>query len=123
MGRPRDFPDYTPRYNGHLPTSVSLENQTFVVESWRNVLLKTCELVHDRKPSQFARILELKGSKRLWFSRNPNELQDPVRIHGTDIFAEANLNANGVVLRSLQVLNLFGLVPKINVKFRRIPIQ
>lgn len=82
-------------------------------------MLKTCELVQTSKPAEFSKILELKGSKSLWFSRKPKQLRDPIKIGGTDIFAEANANANGLVLRSLHVLNLFGLDPKIDVTFKK----
>jgi hypothetical protein len=110
--------NYRARFTGHRPASFSIEGQSYVVESWRDILLKTCELVRTRKPSQFSRILELKGTKNLWFSREAKQLRDPVRIHGTSIFAETNVNANGLVLRSLHVLSLFGVKPEIDVTLR-----
>lgn len=118
-GRRRLFPSYTPKFNGHRPASVSIAGRTWIAESWRDVLLKTCEFVRVRKSSEFQKILRLKGTKRPWFSRKSNELKDPVRIRGTDIFAETNVNANGLVLRSLQVLNLFGLEPNIGVNVEK----
>ena len=118
-GRRKLFRWYTPRFNGHRPASVSVAGRTFIAESWRDVFLNTCEFVQVRKPSEFPRILELKGRKRPWFSRKSSELHDPVRIRGTDLYAETNVNANGLVLRCLHVLNLFGLEPKIDVTFER----
>jgi hypothetical protein len=82
-------------------------------------LLRTCEFVRTRKPSEFPRILELKGSTRLWFSRKPEELYAPVMIRGTGIFAECNVNADGLVLRSLRVLNLFGLRPEVEIAIQK----
>lgn len=82
-------------------------------------MLRTCDYVQGRKPSEFSKILELRGSKRLWFSRKAKELHDPIRIHGTDLFAECNVNANGLVLRSLHVLNLFGLEPRIDIAIKK----
>jgi hypothetical protein len=78
-------------------------------------LLRTCKLVQTKRPSEFSRVLELRGTKRLWFSRKSSELRNPVSIPGTDIFAETNFNANALVLLSLHVLNLFGVEPKIEV--------
>lgn len=113
-GRGRAFPNFQPKFSGHRPASISIAGRTLTVETWRDVLLKTCEFVLSRKPNDFSKILELKGTKRLFFSRNPKKLHDPARIQGTDIFAECNANANTLVLRSLQVLNLFSLEPKID---------
>jgi hypothetical protein len=115
MGRKRTFPSFAPRFTGRRPSSISIEGRTYATESWREVLLKTCEFVRTRKPSEFSRILELKGSRRLWFSRRREGLYAPIKIRGTDIFAESNVNANGLVMRSLHVLNLFGLKPEIEI--------
>jgi predicted type IV restriction endonuclease len=119
MGRRKMFPGYRPEFNGHAPRSVSIEGKTFPVKSWREILLKTCEVTKARRPSEFSKILTLKGNRSPWFSRKPGDLRDPVRIVGTDIFAEANQNANSLVLRSFSVLNLFGIDPRISVEFER----
>lgn len=121
LGRKKFFHSYAPRFRGHRPTSISIAGHPFLVESWREVLLTTCQFILSRKPSEFSRILELKGSKRLWFSRKVKELQSPIRIRGSDIFAECNANANGLVLRSLHVLNLFGLEPEIDIAVKKLP--
>jgi hypothetical protein len=117
-GRKRAFPSYTPKFSGHRPSSISVAGRAFITESWRDVLLRTCEVVLTRRHADFSRILELKGRKRLWFSRKAEELYAPIMIRGTDIFAECNVNANGLVLRSLQVLNLFGLKPDIRIDIK-----
>jgi hypothetical protein len=98
---------------------VSIAGLKFSVKTWRDVLLKTCEFAEEKSHSDFSRILGLKGSKRLWFSLKPKELKDPIPIGATGIFAETNVNANGLVLRSLHVLNLFGLEPRIDVTFKK----
>jgi hypothetical protein len=114
-GRRRLFRDYTPRYSGTHPTSVTIDSESFDIDSWRDILLKTCQLVLDRNPSDFPKVLLLKGSSRPWFSRDPDDLRDPIKVEGTDIFAETNHNANQLVLHSLHVLKLFGLEPKIDI--------
>lgn len=116
QGRRRLYPDYRPKYSGSHPKSVSIVGESIPVRTWKEILLKTCEVVEAKKPTEFHKILRLRGSKRLWFSRKPKELRDPVRIGRTDIFAETNQNANSLVLRSLHVLHLFGLEPKIEIR-------
>ena len=57
---------------------------------------------------QFNNVLSLVGRKRQYFSRNPNELRSPEKINNTDIYVETNLNANGIVKLTRNVLALFG---------------
>jgi hypothetical protein len=114
-GKRRSFSNYHPRYTGTFPSSISISGSTFTTETYRDVLVRTCEFVQRRKPSEFSKILQLRGRKRKWFSRVAKELHDPVRIPGTDIFVECNVNANILVLRSFQVLHLFGLEPDIEI--------
>src|SRR3989442_11156812 len=119
MGRRKMFPGYSPKFNGHAPRSISIGSKTFPVKNWRDVLLKACEIAKARRPSEFSKILSLEGNKSPRFSRKPRDLRDPVRIKGTDIFAETNQNANSLVLRSFHVLNLFGIDPKIDFELER----
>jgi hypothetical protein len=115
QGRKRIFPDYAPRFTGYRPSTAVIVGNKFPVKSWRDILLKTCELVLDMKPSEFNKILELKGTKTPWFSRESNALRDPIKIRGSNIFAETHANANGLVLRALHVLKFFSLKPKIDI--------
>jgi len=118
-GRRRIFPEYRPEFSGHTPRSMSIDGKTFPVKNWREVLVRTCEIANARGPSEFPKILGLEGTKSPWFSRNPGDLRDPVRIRGTDIFAETNQNANSIVLRSFHVLNFFGIDPKIDIELEK----
>jgi hypothetical protein len=117
-GRRRIFPSYLPKFNGKHPISVAIGHEKFEVRSWKEVFLKTCQVVRVSHPNDFQRVLKLKGYKKSWFSREPKQLRDPIRITGTSIFAEANQNANSLVLRSLHVLNFFGMEPAIDVKIK-----
>ncbi|MGA2310274.1 MAG: hypothetical protein ABSG57_12110 [Candidatus Bathyarchaeia archaeon] len=118
-GRGRLFPEYEFKFTGHRPASVSIAGRRYVVKSWRDILLNSCEFVYAMNPSAFPKILELRGTKRVWFSRRANQLWEPIKIQGTDIFVDVNLNANGLVNRSLRVLRLFGLKPKIDIFLKK----
>ncbi len=112
------YSHYKPEFSGKRPASVVIEGETFEVDSWRDVVSKTCEVVRLRHPREFPQILKLKGSKRRWFSRKPMELRDPTRVVGTNIFVETNKSANALVLLSFHILNFFGMEPKIDVRTR-----
>jgi hypothetical protein len=118
-GRRRIFQNYRPEFSGQTPPLMSIGGTTFPVKTWKDVLLRACEIARARGPSEFSKILNLKGNKSPWFSRKPEDLRDPVRITGTDIFAETNQNANSLVLRSFHVLSFFGIDPKIDIELER----
>ena len=43
-----------------------------------------------------------------YFSKQPNELSQPVQIADSDFFVETKLNANSIVKRSHELMGLFG---------------
>ena len=57
---------------------------------------------------QSDKVLNLKGRKRPYFTRNPNELRSPERINNTDIYVETNLSANSIVKLSKSIISIFG---------------
>ncbi len=94
-------------YTGQNASGFAFQNRRYYVSSWRDLLVRVCEVVYQKHPSEFDHVLELTGRKRLHFSRNSNELRRPARIGTSGIFAETNLSANGIVGRACKVLSLF----------------
>jgi len=95
-------------YIGKKITAFVLDGIRYPVKSWKDMLMKVCNLMHLKYPKDFPRVLDLTGRKRPYFSKNPNELRAPERIDGTDIYAETNLSANAIVGITKKVLALFG---------------
>jgi len=115
LGRVRRYQTFVPMYSGHRPRSVSIEGRRYPVKNWRDVFLKVCEVARERRPSNFDSITRLRGNKAPWFSKKAADLRDPVEIEGTGIYAEANQNANALVLRCYHVLRHFGLEPSLGI--------
>lgn len=78
--------------------------------------MKTCEFVQLRYGRDFERILQLRGTKRAWFSRNPNYLLDPVQVGRSGIYAETNMNARSLALTCQHILVHFGMEPNIRIR-------
>lgn len=115
-GRSPDYPSYPySEFTNKRPLRVRVLGSEFAVSSWRDVLLKTAEAVHMRNPSKFDKVLQLKGSKRPWFSLNPSELRFPARVGGSKYFVELNLSANNTVRVCRHLLAKFDYEPKIHV--------
>ena len=70
--------------------------------------MKIVNLIASNHKEEFDKVLNLRGRRRPYFSKNPSELRSPERISNTEIFLETNLSANRVVRLSRKVLELFG---------------
>ncbi len=101
-------------YSGKRVSAFLLGDQRYDVDNWRGVLLRTCELAHNKAPGEFAgKVLALKGKRRQYFSRDGRklheggQLRDGMEIKGSGIYVESNLSANGIVKLAKKVLLLF----------------
>lgn len=103
-------------YTGKNIIGFEFQNQRVDVYSWRDFLILVCELIYQKHPTEFDRVLELKGRKRPYFSQNSDVLRDPAPIGKSGIFTETNLSANDKVKRVYQVLSMF----KYNQKYLKI---
>jgi len=99
-------------YTGKSVIAYSFENTRYEVVYWIDVLIKVCNLMHSLHRKNFEWILQLRGRRRPYFSKNLHELRVPQQIEGTDIFMETNLNANSIVRTCLVVISLFGYSEK-----------
>lgn len=93
-------------------TAFIFNNTRYNVRSWKEVLLQICKLTYNLHRSSFESVLQLRGSKRPYFSSNPNDLRHPQQIENSDIFVETHLNSNSIVRISVNVISLFGYSEK-----------
>lgn len=68
---------------------ISSNGRKSEASSWREMIVKLCEIVHRGHTDQFDDVLDFRGTSRTYFSRNPNDLHGPRLIDGTDIFVDA----------------------------------
>lgn len=95
-------------YTDKSPTAFYFKDIKYEIRSWKELLMKLCELINESHKHEFEKILNLSGRKRPYFSRNKDELLEPREINKTDIFAETCLSANAIVKRCQDVISLFG---------------
>jgi hypothetical protein len=89
-------------------SSFVFKGTRYEARSWRDMLIQVCNIMLATHRDRFEQVLNLRGSKKPYFTRNPNELRIPEKIDGTDIYAEVNLSAASIVKRSIDILSLFG---------------
>lgn len=104
-------PDVASGFTFTRPTSFTLFGIKHRVSSWRDVLVGVCEAIAAKHPQEFERVLQIKGRKRDYFSRDLRDMHSPALIQGSGIFVETNLSANATVERCGQIFRLFGYSP------------
>lgn len=95
-------------YAHKRPRAVTVLGAQFPATTWKEVLVGVCREVAVRHPEEFERVLEFRGRKRVYFSRDFRGMRSPLEIPGTRVFVETHLSASSIVKRCHQVLKLFG---------------
>ena len=95
-------------YAGKSIVAFTFLGEKYFVQSWKEMLIKITTLMFSIHSEQFSKVLDLRGRKRPYFSKNPKELRIPEKIKNTDIYVETNLSANGIVKLSKNIIGLFG---------------
>jgi predicted type IV restriction endonuclease len=95
-------------YTGKIIIAFSFKGKKYQVKSWKEMLIKICNLMLSTHRDRFDKVLSLVGRKRPYFTKDPNKLTKPEKINNTDIYVETNLSANSIVKLSKDILLLFG---------------
>lgn len=77
------------------------------VKFWKDMLPKICSIMASKHNDRFGEVLNLKGTKNPYFSKNKEDLTSPELIEGTDIYAETWFGKNGLLKQSKKVIDLF----------------
>ena len=99
-------------YTGKVVVAFTFMGSRYTVRSWKDMLIKIIYLLLERHKEQFDKVLTLRGRKRPYFTKNPNELRSPERIKSTGIYVETNLSANQIAKLSKNLIILFGYKEK-----------
>lgn len=96
-----------PDYTGKEPELIKFQNKSYKVNTWRDVLHIIAKQIYQEQ-KDFAIILNIKGTRRNYFSKNSKDLVDPQKINGTPYFFEGNLSTNQIIRVIQKLLNTFG---------------
>ena len=95
-------------YTGQSITAFTLAGSRYEVKQWKEVLVKVCEIMVANHSDRFEKVLNIKGRKRPYFSRNSSDLRASAPIRGTNIYVEKNMSSNGIVSLAHKVISSFG---------------
>lgn len=96
-------------YTGTKPQAFILAGQRYEVKSWKDVLVKTSEIIYPHHANDFDKVLQLMSKKKApYFSRNPEDFKMSSQIANSDFYVNTNFSANQIVKLVKRVIRLFG---------------
>ena len=98
-------------YNGTKIVRFTFRGQTYGATPWTRLLITLAEQLYKLHPSEFQKVLELRGTKRPYFSHNQQEMRKARPISNSGYFAETDLTPGMIVHRCHALLDKFGYSP------------
>jgi hypothetical protein len=95
-------------YIGKSVSAFYFKNKRYEVKYWIEVITQLAKILYDNNRNNFSRVLQLKGRKRPYFTKNPDELRIPQIVEDSDIFMETNLSSQHIVIICRDMIELFG---------------
>jgi hypothetical protein len=105
---PRDRKPEADDYINKQVQSFTLLGTAYHPRYWKDLLVTVAEEMYRGHAAEFDRCLSLRGPRMSYFSTNASELRQPAHIPGSKYYAETYLNANSIVRRSRELIELFG---------------
>ena len=82
-------------FTGLRPAAFVLDGVRYEATRWNEVLRGTCDQMAKEAGSDFRqRVATLRGKNRLYFSNDPNDLHQPLRLNNTRLFVDGKFSAN-----------------------------
>ena len=89
-------------------TAFTFNGRRYEVQSWREMFVRLCEVVHKIHGNHFEKVLSFKGKIKSPFSRSASGFTAPKRINGTDIFVETYGSSEVIRRRAEYLIANFG---------------
>ena len=100
--------DWKTSVTGKKPSLLSIKGDNIPVSTWKDLLVNVCIFFSKIDKERFENVVtELKGKKRVYFSKNKEDLRAPYYIEDTGYFLEVNLSAESIVKLVQKIVNGF----------------
>jgi hypothetical protein len=90
------------------PISFVFEGKKYELNLWKDMLPMVCAIMAERHKNEFEKVLEIKGRKYNYFSKNSGEFKFGEKIEGTEIYVNTNVGPWDHLHRSRKVIAKFG---------------
>lgn len=95
-------------FSNRKPTGFVLENERFSANQWNEILLTLCNYLYDKYGKEFDVVLDMRGTKRKYFSTSKSGMDIPMKISNSNYFVEAKWSAEGTINFCRDIIEKFG---------------
>jgi hypothetical protein len=99
-------------YKGKAIKSFTFKGKKYNVNSWRDMLLKICDIMLEKHKDDITDILNISLRGKNCFSKNPHEFLECKKISNIDIYMDLHLTVKDVLVIYKEVILLFGYKEK-----------
>lgn len=78
------------------------------VKTWKELLVTLSKILYHAHKTDFQKTLSLRGTKRVYFSKDPNNMWQPERVNNSEFYVETHCSSNRIVKICLDLLAVFG---------------
>ena len=96
-----------PGVRGRKISGFRFQGEPFPASTWKDLLQTLAEVMYHRHPTEFSRVLTLRGSSKAYYSRNREDLGEPRPVGNSGYYLETHFSANGMVEQCHKLLRLF----------------
>jgi len=97
---------------GKSVTAFTFKGKTYPVKSWKDMLLKICELINAEHKDNFEFLINLSTQEEGIFSKDKNSILICEKIPGTDIYVNVDLSPKDTLALCYDILSVFGYKEK-----------
>lgn len=95
-------------YKGKSISSFTFEGKGYKVHSWKDMLLKFCELIFAKHKDDFKLVLTLTNQDKEYFSESEYTFLNCEQISESEMYVDIDLSADDIVRLCYEILSLFG---------------
>ena len=103
-----DLKPITENFTGKAISCFWFKGEIYEVKSWKELLIKLCNILYNKHTNDFEKLFEIKGKKRIYFTHDKSQLIEPMQIPDTDIYVETNHSAMMITWICCKILSKFG---------------
>jgi predicted type IV restriction endonuclease len=86
----------------------TFKDKKHIVKSWKDMLLKVCELMNAEDKDKFEFLINLSGQEEGTFSKDKDRILISEKIPGTDIYMNVDLTPKATLAVCYEVISVFG---------------
>jgi len=95
-------------YTGKPIHAFTFKEKKYMVKSWKDMLLKVCELMNAEHKDKFEFLINLSGQEKGAFSKDKDRILISEKIPGTDIYVNVDLTPKATLALCYEVISAFG---------------